>query len=187
MSESLNLNNVDMHSDEWWMRAMDGALTLEEQQAWEGHLLQCAACREEWQALMELDQLFESVPVAVPPADFTAKTLVRLDATRRRRRLWSFLGIVFLGLVVLTVEILMFGNAYIDIRRVVLAVVASQDLLAQALMRVTVGLIAFGKTLVPFLLGAAGLLTFFMMPNGALATVAVFAVRQRRRRQAAQR
>ncbi len=80
MSESLN--NVDMHSDEWWMRAMDGALTLEEQRAWEGHLSQCAACREEWRALMELDQLFESVPVAVPSADFTAKTLVRLDATR---------------------------------------------------------------------------------------------------------
>jgi hypothetical protein len=103
----------------------------------------------------------------------------------RRRRLWSFLGIVFLGLVVLTAEILMFGNAYIDIRRVVLAIVASQDLLAQALMRVTVGLIAFGKTLVPFLVGAAGLLAFFMMPNGALATLAVFAVRQRRRRQSA--
>jgi len=163
---------------------MDGELTPAEQQAWEAHLSECAACRQEWEALMSLDDLFQSAPAVALSEDFTARTLARLEKTKRRRKLWSVLGFLSLAVLVLVIEILVLGSALVDFRHVALVLFSSQDLLGQTLMRLGVGLIAMAKSLSPFFLGLAGLLMLFLMPNGILATATVVLVRRKRKSRA---
>jgi anti-sigma factor RsiW len=168
-----------MHSDEWWERILDGALTADEERAWEVHLDRCSACRREYQALMNLDVLFETVPVPEAPEGFAERTLQRWELAKRRRALWAALGIVvvLLGLVIL--QALALGSTYVDVTRALSAFAASRDMLLQALMRASLGLMATGKAIVPLALILSAVLLFFLMPNGVLATLAILMVRKR--------
>jgi predicted anti-sigma-YlaC factor YlaD len=168
-----------MHRDAWWERVMAGTLTLEEQQAWEEHLVRCEECQASWAAVESLDALFAVSPPPPPPPDFTSATVERLDRERRRRRVWQWLGGIFVVLVILVVEVAVFGTAFWRIARATDIFLSSRDLICQALMRVWLGFISMGDTLLPMALLVVAISLFFLMPNGILTTLALVLLRRR--------
>lgn len=170
----------DMHTDMWWMRALEGELTENETEAWELHLETCEVCRREWEALMDLDRFFTSVPDPTPPVDFVEKTMGRWTEVRRQRRNRGVVVGILLVVITLAVEIVVLGSVFNDVVRIASTFLASRDILIQTLMRVGVGIVSMGQRLVPYALGLATLTFFLTMPNGVLATLAVLMVRRRR-------
>lgn len=169
----------DMHSEAWWIKALDGELSPAEQQLWEQHLGACRTCRVEWAALARLEIALRAAPIPVPPVDFAPQTTMRALAARRQRRLW-LLGVSVLTILLGAGIVLGFGAVYWDFSRLLSAVIFSKDVLVQALMRTVVGLMVAGRSFAPLVLCGAAALLFLFMPNGMLATVAVVLVRRRR-------
>lgn len=66
------------------MDALDGELAGEQHAHLESHLRACPPCRQEWQALVTIDQLFREAPMLAPAADFTQRALARLPNGRYR-------------------------------------------------------------------------------------------------------
>ncbi|MGC9400472.1 MAG: hypothetical protein ACP5HM_15235 [Anaerolineae bacterium] len=167
-------------NEEWWRRALEGALTPAEQQRWAAHRSTCERCRQEWDALLEVDRLFTTVPVPTPPENFVMETAARVKGALRRQRRARIWGSVFLVGVVLLIELLICGVVFSDLVQAGDAVFASRDLLLQALMRLWVGFIAFSDVVLPLLLGMLLLSLLVVMPNGVLATLALVLLRRRR-------
>ncbi|MBN1262082.1 MAG: hypothetical protein JXB35_15495 [Anaerolineae bacterium] len=169
----------DVHSDEWWMHALEGTLTGEEQRVWELHLCECTACREEWAALAQLDLVLNAAPEPPLPVNFAQNTIAKVLHAQRRRRVWTIFGSIatlFLAAVILLVA---FGPALPEISRAAAAINVSRDVLFQALMRIAVQVIAAGKMFTPVALGVAAACFFFLMPNGVLATLAIVMMRKK--------
>ncbi len=171
-----------MHSDAWWIRALDDELTRGEQRAWEAHLAQCARCRLEWNALTDLDQLFVTTPVPASPPDFVTETVAKVERAAWRRRLARWLGGLFIIAVLLVVEIAVFNAVFSSVTRVGGTLLASRDLLFQAWMRIWVSLIALGNVTLPLMCIALTASLLLIMPNGILATLAFVFIRRQRRK-----
>ncbi|MFN8482772.1 MAG: zf-HC2 domain-containing protein [Anaerolineae bacterium] len=62
---------------------LDGLASDEEWQAVGAHMLGCGACSARWTALSRVTTLFDDVPMAQPPPDFTARLMNRV-ADRRQ-------------------------------------------------------------------------------------------------------
>jgi anti-sigma factor RsiW len=169
----------DMHNDTWWMRALDGELTPEEQRAWEAHLVRCARCRLEWDALADLDQLFTTTSVPAPSPGFVAKTIAKVERAAWRRQVASLLGGGFIIAVILLVEVAVFNAVFSDVTRMGEAVLASRDVLFQTWMRIWVSLIALGDML-PLTLIVLVASLLLVMPSGILATLTFVLVQRQR-------
>jgi predicted anti-sigma-YlaC factor YlaD len=57
---------------------LDGRLHDREISAVNQHLLGCADCRAHWQAMQHVSSLFNTADAALPPSNFTARTMQRL-------------------------------------------------------------------------------------------------------------
>ena len=176
-------NDNRMHSDAWWIRALDGELTSEEQRAWEAHLVRCARCRLEWEALAGMDRLFVTTPVPASSPDFVAKTAAKVGRAAWRQRLASLLGGLFIVAVLIVAEILAFNAIFSGVTRVGGTLLASRDLLFQAWMRIWVSLIALGDATLPLMCIGLAAALLLVMPNGILATLTFLLVRRQRRAQ----
>ena len=170
----------DMHSEAWWIKALDGEMTPPEQALWEQHLRECSTCRTEWAALAQLEMVLRVAPAITPPAGLAAKTTARAVTMRRQRRLWMLLGISFLTVLLGAGVLVALGTVYGDFNRLLAAMVFSKDMLVQVLMRTLVGLMVAGRSFSPLVLALAAGLLFLFMPHGVLATVAVVMVRRQR-------
>ncbi len=171
---------LDMHSEAWWIKALDGDLSPSEQTGWEQHLNECSTCRVEWAALAQLEMTLRMAPVIIPPADLAAKTTARAVEMRRQRRLWMLLGVSFLTVLLGAGVLMALGTVYWDMNRLLSAMIFSKEVLGQALMRTFVGLMIAGRSFSPLLLALAAALLFLFMPHGVLATVTVVMLRRQR-------
>ncbi|MFP4344354.1 MAG: anti-sigma factor family protein [Anaerolineales bacterium] len=170
----------DMHSDNWWIRALEGDLNREEEVAWEAHLRACEMCQAEWEALTELDLFMQHAPLPAPAPGFVEKTVERVVETQRRWRQWRVVVGAVLVVIVLLAEILILGSLYTDAANLITALLGAREMLFPALMRTGVGLLTLAEAVLPFalILTLGGF--FILMPNGALATLAFIMVRRRR-------
>ena len=62
---------------------LDGRVSDEEWQHVDSHLVSCPACSARWAAFNRVASLFEAVPMAQPPVDFSARLMNRV-ADRRQ-------------------------------------------------------------------------------------------------------
>lgn len=70
------------------------------------HLRQCTSCREQWEALQRVEDLFRTAPLCSPQPGFTVRFQQRL--ARHRSTRWSPLSALFLALSALVVSGLVF-------------------------------------------------------------------------------
>jgi len=173
---------ADVHSDAWWMRVCEGTLSPQEEAHWQAHLAQCEACRQEWAALAQVDGLLRA---AVPPPmlaqDFTARTIERIAHKNKLRYMLRFVvGMVVLGLVA-WIGWSYFGATLAGVVRTLDVMISGRQVLFTALMRTLVGLAVTVKALLPLLLGIAGAMLLFLMPNGILASAALVWFSRRKR------
>jgi anti-sigma factor RsiW len=90
--------------------ALDGLLPEQDRRRLEQHLDVCPSCRGEWEAMREIETLFESSPMVGPPLGFAIRVERRLaKENRRRRRLFGGMAVVTSGLSLagLTVGVLL--------------------------------------------------------------------------------
>ena len=79
--------------------ALDGLLQEQDRRRLEQHLDVCPSCRGEWEAMREIETLFESSPMVGPPLGFAIRVDRRLaEKDRRRRRLFGGMAVVTSGL-----------------------------------------------------------------------------------------
>ncbi len=78
------------------MDALDGELAEGQHAQLESHLRTCLPCRQEWRALITIDQLFREAPILAPAANFAQRTLARLP--NRRYRVW-LIGAIYVVLL----------------------------------------------------------------------------------------
>lgn len=95
----------EMHSEAWWMKVSEEALTAEERAAWQAHLASCGSCAREWAVWQRVEQALRRAPlVPLLPVDFAAHTAALIAARRRRYPRWvqflASLGFALLSLVV---------------------------------------------------------------------------------------
>ena len=64
--------------------ALDGQLNDGEMCAVNAHMEMCAACRQRWQAMQQVSNLFRTADVALPPPDFTRRVMLRLSRREYR-------------------------------------------------------------------------------------------------------
>ncbi len=173
---------TDMHSDAWWMRACEGALSPQEEAHWQAHLAQCEACRQEWAAMAQVDVLLRTA--ASPPmlaVDFTARTVERITHKQKLRHMLRFaVGTVVLGLVA-WIGWAYFGATLAGVVHALDVLISGRQILFDALMRTLVGLAVTVKALLPLLLGVAGAALLFLTPNSILASVMVVWYTHRKR------
>jgi hypothetical protein len=172
-----------MHSEAWWVRLMDGALTPEEQEAWEAHVGRCTHCRQEWEMLTAVD-LVLAVPPALPELspDFTVNTVKRVLQRQQLRKLLS----TIVGLLIVAgVTVLIFrylGAAYTALEWAISAVLSARQMLFRSLVHTLVALILSWKAVLPFIGGIGLLFCLIAVPNGMLVTVTLLWLSRRRRR-----
>ncbi len=70
------------------------------------HLRQCTSCREQWEALRRVEDLFRTAPLCSPQPGFTVRFQQRL--ARQRSTRWNPLSVLFLALSALLVSGLVF-------------------------------------------------------------------------------
>jgi anti-sigma factor RsiW len=92
----MNCNEATFLLESRW----DGALSASEDRALEGHLVTCAACRAEAEAIAAADASFLLLPAAEPPLDIAAAVAQRIDreAPAEPHRAW-FWGALALAAV----------------------------------------------------------------------------------------
>ncbi len=172
---------LEMHSAGWWERALADQLTPTEARAWQRHRATCPRCRAEWSAWLEVETLFKSAPAPAPPAGFAERTLARLERARRRRYAVGLISAFFLILLVWLLLLATGNDLLHGIWNAGDVLLASRELLFQALLRVVVSSIAMSRSLFPLLLVAAAFLYFSLLFNGTLAaTATLFLVNKRR-------
>ncbi len=161
---------------------MEGALSPDEQEAWDRHLLGCVQCQREWAALASVDEFLRLAPAPPPLSrDFTAVTVERIAQKQRLRRLLSFIAGTLIVAVVAVVVFAALGYAYTSMERGIGAVIFARQILFQSLVHTLVGLIVSWKAALPFIVGATVAVYLVMMPNGLLVTAALFWLSRGRR------
>ncbi len=171
---------LDMHSDAWWIRALDGDLSVNEQVQWEVHLRVCDECRLQWQAMMAVDMLMEQ-PITVPQLDasFTVATVQKIEEKQRLKRILRFMaGTLIIGLVTLFV-FSMVTSALSSVEQVFGVAFSARHTLVNALVDTLVNLVVSWQAILPIAIGGALIAFALLVPNGILA--AVLYTRRRRR------
>jgi len=172
MRNPIQSPNLDWHSEEWWLRAFEDDFSTQEAHLWEEHLLQCAECRLEWDALRQVDAMLRAAPP--PPVlstSFTARTVTQATQKQRLRSLLSFLGSAFIIVLVSWSVLSFLGSAYVSLGHTLQVVFWERQMLFSSLVQTLLALLTSWKTLLPFLLGLAGLSFLLLMPNSVLATL----------------
>lgn len=176
----------DMHSDAWWMRVMDGALTQDEERRWRAHLAGCQMCRLEWDAIARVDLMLRTAaPPPVVPEAFTLRTVATITRKQKLRRLLSFMA----GFVIFTI-VAWVGIAYFDVTlasvvHTINSVISSRRILLEAFVRTLVGLTATVQTFLPLMFGIAGASLLLVAPNSLMATAVFVWYRRRHSRNSA--
>lgn len=79
---------------DWMQAAFDGSLAPEQRSQLEGHLVDCGECQSVWDALIEVDRLFKTEPMAAPRPGFTGRFKARLEQRRSRpKAVWGALAL----------------------------------------------------------------------------------------------
>ncbi|GEM_PF-529654 len=169
-----------MHSEAWWIRALDHELTPVEQRQWEAHLQACEACRSEWEALVAVDECLREGSIPLAPAGLGSEVVTRtLRAQRRLRLLRCAVGgmlVMMVGLILLSV----LGVTLAEIGREVAVLVSARRLLIRPLVQVGTALVLEWKTLLPYTLALTAMICLFVMVHGALVTLMLLWLAQRR-------
>jgi anti-sigma factor RsiW len=171
-----------MHSEAWWIRLLDGDLTSEERLRWEAHLSKCLACRQEWAALIRLDDVMRVAPE--PPRLSEQFTDTTVDIVRRKQRLRRLLSFLGGGLIVALVSVLVFayiGSAYAALEHSLGVVISARQILFRSLIQTWVGLIVSWKAILPFVIGLTVVTYLLIMPNGVLVTFGLLWLSRRKR------
>jgi len=177
---------TDMHSDAWWMRALEGELSREEEQDWEAHLRQCPSCQREWAAMTQVDMILRTA--APPPLlsdDFAARTVTMITRQQKLRYMLRFVAGFLIVALVAWIGFSYFDATLASLVRAVSVVISGRQILFAAFMRTLVGLAIAVKALLPLILGIAGALFLFLTPNSVLATVVMVWFSQKKRARAA--
>jgi hypothetical protein len=171
-----------MHSEAWWIRLMDDALTPEERLEWEIHLQGCVRCQQEWEMLTVVDRyLVAAPPVPELPPSFTVDTVVCIQ---RRQRLRKAMSAIAGTLIVVGVTVLVFsyvGAAYSALEWALGAVLSARQMLFRSLMQTFVGLVLGWRAALPYIGGITALIFLLMIPNTALVGGALLWLARRRR------
>jgi anti-sigma factor RsiW len=80
---------------DWMHLALDEGLPPARRAELDGHLAECEACAAAWDALLQVDRLFASAPLAAPRAGFTTRFNARLQQRSRPRAVWGALALGF--------------------------------------------------------------------------------------------
>ena len=76
---------------------LNGHVDSEREAALLVHVADCAPCLAEWTAVKNVDRLLVFAPLVAPPADFTAKVMVRLPRRRPAHNPWVGAMALFAG------------------------------------------------------------------------------------------
>jgi anti-sigma factor RsiW len=94
---------------------LDGLLDDRDRRCLEQHLMTCATCRQEWEAMQEISALFALSPQVGPPLGFATRVERRLgEKTKKRRQLFGGLALLtsslsLAGVTVITLVVLGLG------------------------------------------------------------------------------
>ncbi len=164
---------LDMHSDTWWERALEGTLSPAEARSWQAHLASCADCRVQWAALEQLDAVLRDAPFPpLLPVNFTVRTVAKFQRRRRMRLVWGMLGTIVFVAVAFGLMYLFLGPVFFRIDGVMTAVLAGRTLWLQSLNRLLLSLFNARGVFVSLLLGTVLLLSLLLTPNSVVATLA---------------
>ncbi len=163
---------TDMHSEAWWMRALEGELSHDEERHWQAHLAQCPACQQEWAAMMRVETLLRTAaPAPLLTVDFTARTVAKIAQKQKLRSMLRFIvGFLLLALVA-WIGFLCFDASLASLFRTVPILISSRQILFAALMRTLVGLALTVRTLLPLIGMISVVLFLLLMPNSVFATM----------------
>jgi anti-sigma factor RsiW len=172
----------DLHSETWWIRALDGELSPEEQGMWEQHLMFCESCRQEWHDLQEMEMFMRMVPLPLAPVSLAAATLNQLtEKDQQQRRIALIGGSIGLFSLIFAATFALLPTL-LTIDQFAAVVTGSWDVLLRTLIRVLFDALATWKILVPALAGVSGLAMLLAAPNGLVVTLAVLWARRRPQR-----
>ncbi len=74
---------------------LDNLLDQEQAAQLQAHLAECAACRQEWDAMCAVSKLLEAAPMAMPAPGLSLRVTRRVERrAARRRRVLSILGVL---------------------------------------------------------------------------------------------
>jgi len=176
----------DIHSEAWWMRALDGELSREEEKDWQAHLMQCPSCHREWAAMTQVDMILRTA--APPPlltADFTERTVAMITRQQKLRYMLRFVVGFLIVALVAWIGFSYFDATLASLVRAITVMISGRQILFAAFMRTLVGLAIAVKTLLPLILGITAALFLFLTPNSVLATVMMVQYSQKKRARAA--
>lgn len=72
----MKCDNARLFMSAW----LDDCLDVDSERALRDHVLTCSDCRMRWYALRHVSSVFQSAEAALPPPDFTAKVMRRIQA-----------------------------------------------------------------------------------------------------------
>lgn len=169
-----------MHSEGWWIRALDHDLTPAEQRAWEAHLMTCESCRVEWSALAVVDRRLRSVGVPRVPSRLAERVVTRTLRAQRRLRLLRYAVASLLVVVVSLVLLGLLGTTVAEIEREVAVLVSARQSLLRSLIQIVLALVFEWKILLPYIVALTVLTYLLMMPNSVLVALAILWLTWRR-------
>lgn len=79
---------------------LDQDLVLQDEEALQAHLAECADCRQAWALMQRAHALFDDVVMRAPPLDLTSRVMARVRQRDRKMRLWRTGIVAFVGLLV---------------------------------------------------------------------------------------
>jgi anti-sigma factor RsiW len=97
--------------------ALDGLLDDRDRQRLQQHLITCATCRQEWEAMQQISALFEASPLVGPSLGFATRVERRIgEETKKRRRVFGGVALLtsslsLAGVTVITLIVLGLGIA----------------------------------------------------------------------------
>ncbi|MDF1512958.1 MAG: hypothetical protein P1S60_04015 [Anaerolineae bacterium] len=184
MPDENKIMSHNWHSESWWMRVFENALSSEEALSWEEHRRSCENCRSEWDALTRFDTLMAHPPV-VPDLspDFASSTIQLVNQKLKWRRLLMILAGNLIVTAISIAIMTMFGNVYQTLEQSLRVIFSARYTLLSSLVQVVMGLIEEWRMVLPLCVGIILILFMVLMPNSALITVAVVWYSRRQRRQ----
>lgn len=164
-----------LHSDSWWERVLDGELTCAEELVWQAHLAECSVCRYELSSMMQVDTMLRTgLPAPQLSPEFKMKTVNRIDRQFRLRRWLNSIASIFLITLVTWFVLGSMNGAFDTVSRAVNALIAGREVLWGSLVRTALGLLVTWKAMLPLIVGWTLLSFLLLVPNGLMATLAVF-------------
>lgn len=171
----------ELHTEAWWMRATEGALSAGEARQWETHLAHCETCRQMRAAMAAVDRRLRTAPPPPPlSADFTQATMARLQRQQQRQR-WL---VVFASVLIIAIAVWLCGSAFTStlttLNHTFRIIIAGRHFLLNALTQTLVGLLVSWRALVPFVAVLVGITGLWLMPNSILATLTLLWISRQR-------